>query len=111
MLIKGIPIIYVNRTKTGADAFGVDIYTETEETINNVLFTTASETDIPETNDLTKRKEVYILGIPKGDNHDWIDCIVKINGERFKSVGFPVQGIETLVPTDWHKKVRVIRCE
>lgn len=49
----------------------------------------------------------YTLGIPKGDAHDWIDRKIGFFGEIWRTVGTPVQGIETNIPLCWHKKVRV----
>lgn len=49
----------------------------------------------------------YTLAIPKGDNHEWTDKIVEFFGKKFRTVGFPEQGIEENIPLAWHKKIRV----
>jgi hypothetical protein len=57
-------------------------------------------------------KEIkYMLGIPKGDTHDWKDKKVSWTdayGETHvcRTYGFPITGIEENIPTKWHKKVR-----
>lgn len=49
----------------------------------------------------------YTLAIPKGDTHEWTDKIVEFFGRKFRTVGFPEQGIEENIPLVWHKKVKV----
>lgn len=51
--------------------------------------------------------KMYTLAIPKGDNHEWTDKIVEFFGRKFRTVGFPEQGIEENIPLAWHKKIRV----
>ena len=51
----------------------------------------------------------YMLGIPKGDTHNWEDTIVEFWGGRYRTFGMTIQGIEANIPTPWHKKVRVER--
>ncbi len=48
----------------------------------------------------------YTLAIPKGDNHEWTDKIVEFFGRKFRTVGFPEQGIEENIPLAWHKKIK-----
>lgn len=75
--------------------------------VTDVLVAPASTTDLPATIDLTGKKAVYTLAIPKGDTHDWTDCTVRFFGRTWKSFGFPLEGIEELVPLRWNKKVLV----
>ena len=58
---------------------------------------------------LTGKKAVYTLAIPKGDTHDWEDKEVKFFGKRWRTFGIPLEGIEQLIPLDWNKKVMVER--
>lgn len=106
-LLHGVPIQYVHRKKVSEDEWHQPIFGEEYETIDNVLVAPVSQMGIPEQEDLQKKKKQKMLGIPKGDNHDWKDCVVLIDGERYESVGFPEEGIEDLVPGPWHKKVKV----
>ena len=50
---------------------------------------------------------MYTLAIPKSDAHDWNDCTVKFFNRTWKSFGYPIEGIDELVPGDWNKKVMV----
>ena len=110
-MIQGTTITLVKLTQTGTNAFGEPIYAETSETVHDVLVGQPTEADQTNDLDLRGRSITYILGIPKGDTHEWKDQIVEIWGEKFMTVGIPIVGIEANVPTRWHKKVRVIRYE
>lgn len=108
-MLKGITIILLNPTQVGFDGFNNPIYENLEETIENVLVAPAASDDVITTQDLTGKKVVYTLGIPKGDTHDWEDRIVKFWGHEWKTFGYPIEGIEENIPLDWNKKVMVER--
>ena len=55
------------------------------------------------------KKAVYTLAIPKGDTHKWEDSVVEFFGHKWKTFGFPIEGIESNIPLDWNKKVMVER--
>jgi hypothetical protein len=99
----------VGLEKTGSDPFGNPIYEEKDIDVKNVLVSPTSTDDIVNQLTLTGKKAVYTLGIPKGDTHDWEDKEVKFFGKRWRTFGFPIEGIEDLIPLDWHKKVMVER--
>lgn len=107
--IKGITIVLVDKVKTGTDPFGNPIYEDQDIEVENVLVSPTSSDDIVNQMTLTGKKAVYTLGIPKGDTHDWEDKEVKFFGERWRTFGFPTEGIEDLIPLDWNKKVMVER--
>lgn len=110
-MIKGITVTLYETTPNGVDGFGAPVYSETAVTVDNVLVAPASSEDIITNTDLTGKKEVYTLAIPKGDTHDWVDKRVDFWGKSFKTFGFPVKGIDALVPTSWNMKVTVERYE
>lgn len=97
------------KRKVGEDEFKRPIYESTEETVKNVLVAPASADDIATSQDLTGKKAVYTLGIPKGDTHDWEDIVVKFFGQEWKTFGIPLEGIEENIPLAWNKKVMVER--
>ena len=107
MELKGITIQLQVRTEKGRDGFNKPIYDTEYVDVDNVLVAPVASTDIPVATDLTGKKAVYTLAIPKGDTHNWNDCQVKFFGITWKSIGFPVEGIEALVPGSWNKKVTV----
>lgn len=107
--IKGITIILIDKVKTGIDPFGNPIYEDQEIEIENVLVSPTSSDDIVNQLTLTGKKAVYTLAIPKGDTNDWENKEAKFFGQRWRTFGFPIEGIESLIPLDWNKKVMVER--
>lgn len=105
--MRGITVVLINRTQTGVDALNHPIYEEVETEVSNVLVYPTTSDDVIDQTSLEGKKLAYTLGIPKGDTHDWLDCKVRFFGKTFKSYGFPIEGIEAMVPTRWHKKVLV----
>ena len=106
-MIQGITIKLYEQMATGRDAFNRIIVDETPVEVGNVLVAPATETEVLDSINLTGRKAIYILGIPKGDTHDWTDKKVAFFGQTFRTIGKPVEGIESMIPLQWNKKVRV----
>lgn len=108
-MIKGITVKVCIRTETGTDPFGSPIFTDVWESVENVLVSPASSDDIVSSQNLYGKKAVYTLAIPKGDTHEWMDTQVEFFGQRFRTFGFPIMGIEENIPLDWNMKVMVER--
>lgn len=107
MHLKGITIKLYEKTQTGVDGFGKPIYQEEAVEIENVLVAPASADDVVNNTNLSGKKAVYNLGIPKGDAHEWENRTVEFFGKKWRTVGTPLEGIEELIPLDWNKKVTV----
>lgn len=107
--LKGITIQLIAKVQIDTDPFGSPVYEEREVDVENVLVSPTSSDDIVNQLTLTGKKAVYTLAIPKGDTHDWEDKEVKFFGKRWRTFGFPSEGIEDLIPLDWNKKVMVER--
>lgn len=105
----GITIKLFQKTKTGTDDFGAPIYEEESVDVENVLVGNPDSEEVTRTLDLTGRRAVYVLGIPKGDQHNWENVKVSFFGQTFRTIGIPVEGIEELIPLDWNKRVEVER--
>lgn len=110
-MIKGLTVTLYTVTQTGVDAFNHPAYTETAVPVENVLVAPLSDEEVLETLNLTGKKAKYQLGIPKGDTHDWENRKVRFFGEDFRVIGHPTEGIESLIPLGWNKKVKVESCE
>ena len=110
-MLKGIDIVLYTKTQTGEDAVRAPVYTETPVTVHNVLVGQPSTEELTTELQLTGRRIVYTLAIPKGDTHDWNDVRVEFWGQSFRTVGGAVQGIESMIPLAWNKKVQVERIE
>jgi len=95
-MLKGITVVLHERIENGKDAFNRPVYTENDVAIKNVLVAPTSEEEILDTLNLTGRKAVYTLAIPKGDQHQWENQDVTFFDERWHTIGMPVEGISIL---------------
>lgn len=111
MKIHGMTITLYNKVVTGQDGFGEDIVEEQAVNIENVIVSPVNSDEVVNTLNLTGRKAVYTLGIPKGDMHDWEDKKVEFFGDTFRTFGAVTQGIEDMIPLKWNKKVMCERYE
>lgn len=110
--MKGITVTLYERTRTGTDALNTPIYEEIATPVENVLVTPLSSEEVLQTYTLTGRNAVYQMGIPKGDAHEWIaGKRVSFFGYDWRIIGLPEEGIESLIPLSWNKKVKVERYE
>lgn len=110
-MIKGMPVKLHERILSGTDEFDHPVYTETPVIVENVLVAPASTTEILDTLNLTGKKVVYNIAIPKGDSHTWQDCRVDFFGQSWRVIGLPQQGIDENIPGSWNQKWMVERYE
>lgn len=99
------------RTASTPDAFNDKTWTYTPTTVNNVLIGQPTADEAQSSIDLYGKKCELMLGIPKGDTHDWEDTTVVFWGRTWDTIGPTIMGIEANVPTPWHRKIRVKRHE
>lgn len=105
--MRGITVQLAVRAQTGTDAFRRPTYAETLVDVENVLVAPVSGEEVVQTLDLTGRRAVYRLAIPKGDAHDWENARVVFFGRSWRVIGKPTEGIEALIPLQWNKTVKV----
>ena len=110
-MIKGITVTLISKEKVDEDPFGKPIYKDVPIEVENVLVTPTSTEEVVDTLNLTGKKAVYTLAIPKGDENNWENAEVLFFNQRWRTFGFVTQGIEHLIPLDWNKKVMVERYE
>lgn len=109
--MRGITVTLYERTQTGVDDFNKPIYAETPVAVDNVLVQPATDAEIVQSLDLTGKRVVYNLAIPKGDTHSWEGCKVSFFGKDWQVINFEAPGIERLIPLSWNAKVQVSRYE
>lgn len=107
--MKGMTVGLVIKTQTGTDPFGAPVFSEEVVNINDVLVGSPSSEDVLSTLNLTGKRIAYVLGIPKGDTHTWVDTEVIIWGEKFRTIGYPETGIQANIPLRWGQNVKVER--
>lgn len=107
--MKGATIYLVEKTKIGEDAFGTDICSEELVPVEDCLVGQPTADDVTTALSLYGKKIEYTIGIPKGDTHDWTDAEVEVFGARFRTVGYPVTGIQANIPLRWGQNIKVER--
>ncbi len=109
MALQGITVTLFEQQQTGVDAFNRPTYAEVPVEVENVLVAPLSDQEVLDTLNLTGRKAVYQLGIPKEDTHDWENRRVQFFGQVWQVIGIPTEGQSELIPLHWNKKVKVER--
>lgn len=106
-MIKGETVILIKKTVTGENPIGEPIATSQEIEVENVLIGTPSTDAAVQDLNLYGKRLAFVLGIPKGDNHNWKDTDVLIRGQKFRTYGFPLTQTEANVPGPWNTQVKV----
>lgn len=109
--MRGITVTLYETTETGRDAFNNPIVTETAVTVDNVLVGEPSTDDYTSSVSMFGKQIRFMLGVPKGDTHDWTDKKVtwtdaQGNTQTVRTFGYPIMGVEANIPGPWHMKVR-----
>lgn len=107
--LKGMTVTLHEEVASGKDELNRTVYTQVATEVENVLVGEPSEQEIKDVMNLTGKKVIYVLGIPKNDAHDWKNKEVTFFGETFRTIGSPIQGIDAMIPMEWNKKVRCER--
>lgn len=106
-MIKGETVFLIEKTVTGKNPIGEPIATSQEVQVDNVLIGTPSTDAAVQDLNLYGKRLAFVLGIPKGDNHNWKDADVLIRGQKFRTYGFPLTQTEANVPGPWNTQVKV----
>lgn len=94
---------------------GTDIFLyqgSTIKTVENVLIGEPTTSESESAAVPTGTIQEYTLAIPKGNTDDWTNRIVRVPfypNVSFRTVGYPLEGIEENIPLDWNKKVKIRR--
>lgn len=107
--MRGISVILYDKQEVGRDSMNAPIYQDVPIVVENVLVAPVSADDVLETFNLTGKKAVYEMAIPKGDTNIWEDRKVNFFGEDWHVISFPTEGLEHLIPLSWNRKVKVER--
>lgn len=108
MQIKGIDVVLHTRTEAGTDVLGNPIYTTADTTVHNVLVAPSTVDDLIDKSRLEGTKELYTMGIPKGDENEWLENTVTFFGKTWHCYA-EKEGIEANIPLAWNKTVYVER--
>ena len=107
--MRGITVTLYETTESGRDALNNPILVETPVQVDNVLVGEPTSDDVVSSTAMFGKQIQFMLGIPKGDTHDWTDAEVEIWGERFRTIGYPETGIQANIPLRWGQNIKVER--
>ena len=108
-MIKTMTVQLVKKTQIGTDPFGAPIETEEFVDIPGCLVGQPSSSDITQALEMYGKRIAFVVGVPKGDENEWVDTDVIIWGERYRTIGYPETGIQGNIPLYWGKNVKVER--
>ena len=97
------------KTQTGMNPFGEPMYETKRIPVADVLVAPVSTEERVNALNLTGKRAIYQLAIPKGDRHEWEDQTVEFFDKQWRVIGEVLEGIEELIPLRWNKKVMVER--
>lgn len=103
-MIHGITVLLGIKTQTGTDPFGKEQFTENFIPVKNVLVAPQATNEQVGTDpaELTGRRAVYQIAIPKGDTHSWYGSHVQIWGKTWTVTGEVRRGIDDMLPLAWN---------
>lgn len=106
--MKTVDVILTNTIDTGRrDKTNRPILEEVEILVSGCLYAPVSAEDVVNTLNLTGKKAVYQIAIPKGDKNNWNNAKVQFDGMTFRTIGIPEEGIEANIPLKWNRKIKV----
>ena len=100
-MIRGIPVTLLQLSREGGAAAWTPVDVE------NVLVAPVLEVDNQVANMPEGHRAIYHLAIPKSDEHRWEGQLVQFFGSTWSVIGTPTEGIDSLIPGPWNKKVTV----
>ena len=111
-MIAGITITLFRKLNTGQrDGLNRPVIEEDPVEVKNVLIQPVSEEEKRDILDMTGRRAVYKLMLPKGDTNEWTDCRVSFFNSDWRVIGDAMEWIEAMVPLAWNKQIRVERID
>ena len=106
--MKTISVVLHNSMPTGeVDKTNRPITVDVPITVFGCLVAPVSSDDVVNTLNLTGKKAVYQIAIPKGDTNTWENAKVEFFGKTWRTIGVPQEGIEGNIPLRWNKKIQV----
>ena len=109
-MIKGITVQLIVKTADGTDALNHTVYKTETVDVDDGLVGEPSHEEIVNTHAVYGKIAKYSLAIPKGDENSWVDTEVILPAPfsgKYKTIGFPIAGIDANIPLRWNKKVLI----
>lgn len=106
-MLRGISVELQKLEEVGRDAFNHPIYSESWIEVQNVLVSPSASVDQTDTTNLTGDMSTYMLCVPKGDQNEWKNRLVRFWGKTWETDGEPREYIEDMLPLSWNKQISV----
>ena len=110
--MKGTTIQLLEKVQTGVNPVNEPIIEEHWIEVAGVLVGQPTTDDVTNTLQLYGKRVEYVLGIPKGDTHNWVDTEVILPAPftgHFRTIGYPITGEPENIPLGWGQNVKVER--
>lgn len=110
-MIRGTDVTLYEEILVDTLPSGEPVYETVPVVVGNVLVGEPTTDEIVNSTNLFGKNINFMLGIPKGDQHDWTNKRVDFTDaygrtHRLQTFGYPITGIEANIPGPWHMKVR-----
>lgn len=110
--MKGTTIQLLEKVQTGVNPVNEPIIVEHWIEVAGVLVGQPTTDDVTNTLQLYGKRVEYVLGIPKGDTHNWVNTEIILPAPftgRFRTIGYPITGEPENIPLGWGQNVKVER--
>lgn len=110
--MKGTTIQLLEKVQTGVNPVNEPIIEEHWIEVAGVLVGQPTTDDVTNTLQLYGKRVEYVLGIPKGDTHNWVDTEIILPAPftgHFRTIGYPITGEPENIPLGWGQNVKVER--
>ena len=108
----GITVQLEVRTQSGTDGFNRPVYSSEYVTVDDVVVGSPTADERNDTLTLTGKHIEYWIGIPKGDEHDWVDKELILPAPfscTVRTFGFVQTAPQDLLPLRWGARVMAER--
>ena len=110
--MKGTTIQLLEKVQTGVNPVNEPIIVEHWIEVAGVLVGQPTTDDVTNSRQLYGKRVEYVLGIPKGDTHNWVDTEIILPAPftgHFRTIGYPITGEPENIPLGWGQNVKVER--
>lgn len=110
-MIRGRQAVVVRRVQSGTDEMGDPVFTETEETVANVLAAPSSTDEMDETNRAFGVVCEMTFHFPKSYTASLEGCRVRWGGREYRVIGDPQPYMDENTPTPWNRAAKAVRAD
>ena len=110
-MIRGTDVAVIRRTVDSRDDMGEPVFSESRETVGNVLVAPSSTDEMDETNRMFGITCDLTLHFPKSYTASLEGCAVDVGGTLYRVLGDPQPYMVGNTPTPWNRAAKVARAD